>query len=381
MRTALLILALAVSAYARPLLAPLYQQDADRSIAGRYIFMLKDGATKSGLDAVVKSVNILNKERNLDIKIVRQYDGMFGFVAEMSEKALDLVRSFEEIAYVEQDAIYSISAVASWGIDRVDQVDLPLDDTYTPRGDGAGVNVYVIDTGIRITHTDYGSRANYFFDALGGTGNDCNGHGTHCAGTVGGAAHGVAKAANLHAVRVLSCLGFGSTSNIVAGMNEVANNGARPAVASMSLGGGASALLDNAANNLVASGVTTVVAAGNDNDNACNYSPARAANAITVGSTAISDRRSSFSNYGTCVDIFAPGSDITSTWHTSDTDTNTISGTSMACPHVAGAAAVLLAADGSLDPAGVWSKMQAEASVDKIGLPGTGSPNLLLYIG
>ncbi|XP_077990464.1 aqualysin-1-like [Glandiceps talaboti] len=381
MKVAVIILALAVSAYARPLFAPLYRQDASRLIPGRYIFMLQESATKSDLDTAVKNVEALAEERSLEIKVVKQFVSMTGFVAEMNEKALNMVRYFEEIAYVEQDAMYSISAVASWGLDRVDQVDLPLDDTFTPRGDGAGVNVFVIDTGVRITHNDFGGRANYFYDALGGTGNDCNGHGTHCAGTVGGSSYGVAKSANLHAVRVLSCLGFGSTSNIVDGMDQVAQNGARPAVASISIGGSASVVLDNAANSLVASGVTTAVSAGNDNSDACNQSPARAADAITVGSTTDSDLRSSFSNYGTCVDIFAPGSDITSAWYTADDATNTISGTSMACPHVAGAAAVLLGEDSSLSPAGVWSQMQSEASADKVRLPGAGSPNRLLYIG
>ncbi|XP_070534740.1 aqualysin-1-like isoform X1 [Ptychodera flava] len=381
MKVAALILALAVTAYARPLIAPLHRGDTNKLIPGRYIVQLKDSASKLDFDAVVRRVQGMAKDLSLGIHFHKRLSAMKSFVAEMSDKALTLVRHFDEIEFVEQDAIYSINAVGSWGLDRVDQVNLPLDDTYTPRGDGAGVNVYVIDTGVLTSHNDFGGRAAAFYDALGGNGEDCNGHGTHCAGTVGGTTYGVAKSASVYGVRVLSCLGFGSTSNIVSGMNEVASSGALPGVASMSLGGGASVALDNGVRTLVNAGFTTVVAAGNDNANACNYSPARAADAITVGSTTNSDARSSFSNFGTCVDIFAPGSDITSAWHTGDDATNTISGTSMACPHVAGAAAVLLGSNTNMTPAQVTSQLLSEASADKIRLPGVGSPNLLLYIG
>ena len=205
------------------------------------------------------------------------------------------------------------------------------------------MKAYIIDTGIRTTHSQFGGRAISGYDAIDGAlpAADCNGHGTHVAGTVGGSTYGVAKAVSLVAVRVLNCSGSGSTSGVIAGIDWVTGNhqAGQPAVANMSLGGGASSSLDTAVRNSIADGVTYALAAGNDNTNACNSSPARTAEALTVGSTTSSDARSSFSNYGTCVDIFAPGSSITSAWHTSDTATNTISGTSMAAPHVAGAAA------------------------------------------
>ncbi|XP_070535132.1 aqualysin-1-like [Ptychodera flava] len=248
-------------------------------------------------------------------------------------------------------------------------------------GDGTGVNVYIIDTGIRITHIDFDGRAQFFYDALRGNGNDCNGHGTHCAGTAAGSSYGVAKSASLWAVRVLSCIGFGSNSEVIDGIDQVASFGITPGVASMSLGGSISISLDNTVNILKNAGFTVVVAAGNSNDDACNYSPSRSASAITVGATTTRDSRATYSNYGLCVDIFAPGSDITSAWHTADDATNTISGTSMACPHVAGAAAVLLGMDPSMSHEAVKAQLLQESSIDKVTLPGSNSPNTLLFIG
>ena len=245
------------------------------------------------------------------------------------------------------------------------------------------MKAYIIDTGIRSTHSDFGGRATSGYDAIdGGSADDCNGHGTHVAGTVGGTTYGVAKGVSLVAVRVLDCGGSGTTSGVIAGVNWVtSNHGAgQPAVANMSLGGGASSALDTAVSNSIADGVTYALAAGNSNANACNSSPARTPNAITVGATTSSDARASFSNYGTCVDIFAPGSSITSAWYTSNTATNTISGTSMASPHVAGAAAVYLEANPSATPAQVASALIAAATTGKVTSPGTGSPNRLLYI-
>jgi subtilisin family serine protease len=241
------------------------------------------------------------------------------------------------------------------------------------------VRVYVIDTGIRTAHTQFGGRASNVFDAFGGNGADCNGHGTHVSGTVGGSTYGVAKSALLRGVRVLDCNGSGSTSGVIAGVDWVTNNHINPAVANMSLGGGASSALDTAVNNLSNSGVTIAVAAGNSNANACNSSPARAANAITVGSTTITDARSSFSNFGTCVDLFAPGSGILSSWFSSNTATATLSGTSMASPHVAGAAALYKQANPSASATTIRNALVNNATTNVISNVGTGSPNRLLY--
>jgi subtilisin family serine protease len=218
----------------------------------------------------------------------------------------------------------------------------------------------------------------------GGTATDCNGHGTHVAGTVGGTLHGVAKGVSLVAVRVLGCNGSGTNAGVIAGVDWVANNHVKPAVANMSLGGGASTTLDNAVANAISKGVTFAVAAGNGNflgiaQNACNYSPARVPSAITVGATTKTDAKASYSNYGTCVDIFAPGSSITSAWYTSTTATNTISGTSMASPHVAGVAALYLQSNPGATPAGVASALIAGATLNKVTSPGSGSPNRLLF--
>jgi subtilisin family serine protease len=270
---------------------------------------------------------------------------------------------------------------ATWGLDRIDQRNLPLSGTYTYDVSGSGVRAYIIDTGIHYSHNEFGGRASFGYDALGGDGSDCNGHGTHVAGTVGGTVYGVAKNVALYAVRVLNCSGSGTTSGVIAGVDWVRNNAIKPAVANMSLGGGASTSLDNAVSNAIASGVTFAVAAGNSSANACNYSPARVASALTVGSTTSSDSRSSFSNFGSCLDLFAPGSSITSAWRTSNTATNTISGTSMASPHVAGVAALYLSISGNsgASPSTVASAIINNATTGVVGNAGSGSPNRLLH--
>jgi aqualysin 1 len=306
-----------------------------------------------------------------------------GFSVRMPEAAARRLSEDPRVLYVEEDGIVTLSATqsnATWGLDRIDQRDRPLSGTYTYNWTGSGVRAYVIDTGIRTSHSQFGGRASNVYDVSGGSGSDCNGHGTHVAGTIGGSTYGVAKSSLPRGVKVFSgCTGSTSISNIVAGVNWVTSNHIKPAVANMSLGGGASSSLDTAVNNLINAGVPVAVAAGNSNVDACGTSPARVANAITVGSTTSSDARSSFSNYGTCLDIFAPGSSITSAWYTSDTATNTISGTSMASPHVAGVAALYLQASPSASPSTVRNAIVNNSTTGRLTSIGSGSPNRLLY--
>jgi subtilisin family serine protease len=305
-----------------------------------------------------------------------------GFSIEMSEADAEALSRDFRVSFVEEDGVMTASATQTnppWGLDRIDERDRPLSGTYTYNWTGSGVRAYIIDTGIRTAHTQFGGRASNVFDAFGGNGQDCHGHGTHVAGTVGGSTYGVAKSALLRGVRVLDCTGSGSTSGVIAGVDWVRQNHIAPAVANMSLGGGASSSLDTAVNNLSNAGVAIAVAAGNENQNACNVSPARAANAITTGSTTSSDARSSFSNFGTCVDIFAPGSGILSAWFSSNTATATLSGTSMASPHVAGVAALYKQANPSASATTIRNAIVNNASLNKITNVGTGSPNRLLY--
>jgi subtilisin family serine protease len=315
------------------------------------------------------------------IKHVYQ-NALNGFAAEMSEEDAEKLSEDFRVKFVEEDAVMTADATQTnppWGLDRIDQRNLPLNATYTYNWTGAGVRVYVIDTGIRTAHTQFGGRASNVFDAFGGNGQDCNGHGTHVSGTVGGSTYGVAKSALLRGVRVLNCSGSGSTSGVISGVDWVRVNHINPAVANMSLGGGASSALDTAVNNLSNSGVAIAVAAGNSNANACNSSPARAANAITVGSTTTTDARSSFSNFGTCLDLFAPGSGILSAWFTSNTATATLSGTSMASPHVAGVAALYKQANPSASATTIRNAIVNNATTNVVTNAGTGSPNRLLY--
>lgn len=287
----------------------------------------------------------------------------------------------------EQDATVHINATqsqATWGLDRLDQRSLPLDQAYSYDTTGAGVYAFIIDTGIRATHAEFAGRVHpgAYFDVFGDANkaNDCNGHGTHVAGTVAGANYGVAKQATLVPVRVLDCAGSGSFTGVIAGIDWTAGaTTLRPAVANLSLGGGKSSAVNTAVAGAVSKGVTMVVAAGNSNANACNYSPASEPSAITVGATTSTDARASYSNYGSCLDIFAPGSDITSSWYTGDTALNTISGTSMATPHVAGLAARVLEALPGSTPAQVANAIVAAATPSKVTSAGRGSPNLLAY--
>ena len=358
---------------------------AKNPIPNRYIVVLEEWATgepgaNSNAEAVALELGIVYGGR-ID-KIFKH--ALNGFSVELNANQAERLSQDPRVEFVEEDGEVFANTTqtgATWGLDRIDQRDRPTDGNYNYTPTGSGVNAYIIDTGIRRTHTQFGGRAFVGYDAIGDgqNSNDCNGHGTHVAGTVGGSTYGVAKAVRLYAVRVLSCTGSGSNSGVIAGVDWVKNNHVKPAVANMSLGGGASSALDTAVNNAIAAGVTFAVAAGNDNLDACNYSPARAANAITVGSTTSTDARSSFSNYGTCLDIFAPGSSITSAWYTSDTATNTISGTSMASPHVAGVAALYLQNNTTASPSTVRNEIVNTASSGKLTGINTGSPNLLLY--
>ena len=309
-----------------------------------------------------------------------------GFAAVMPPEAVAALMTDPNVSYVEPDQVMSAivtQSPATWGLDRIDQRDLPLNNSYNYTANGAGVHAYIIDTGIRTTHQQFTGRMGGGYTAIndGRGASDCNGHGTHVAGTVGGTTHGVAKQVTLHPVRVLDCNGSGTTSGVIAGVNWVTANRVRPAVANMSLGGGASTSLDAAVRNSIAAGVVYAVAAGNENTNACNGSPARTAEALTVGATANTDARASYSNYGNCLDLFAPGSSITSAYHTNDTATASMSGTSMASPHVAGAAALYLSVNPNAAPAEVMGALVTNSTPNKVTSPGTGSPNKLLYVG
>jgi subtilisin family serine protease len=356
-----------------------------KAIPGNYIVVLDDvAAGQPGPASQARQVaDVLVSAYGGKVKRLYK-DALNGYAAEMTEDEALALSEDPRVQFVEEDQVYTASATqsgATWGLDRIDQRNRPLSGTYTYNWTGSGVRAYIIDTGIRTTHTQFGGRASVAADFVGDgrNGQDCNGHGTHVAGTVGGSTYGVAKSVSLRAVRVLNCQGSGTTSGVISGVDWVRANRVLPAVANMSLGGGASSALDTAVNNAINAGVTFAVAAGNENQNACNVSPARVAAAITVGATTSTDARSSFSNFGTCVDIFAPGSSITSAWSTTDTATNTISGTSMASPHVAGASALYLQANPGASPATVRNALVNGATTNVITSAGTGSPNRLLY--
>ncbi|MFJ6672992.1 S8 family peptidase [Actinosynnema sp. NPDC091369] len=351
--------------------------DAAHKVQNHFIVKLKDGTSASAeglagqyggkVDTVFRSA--LN-----------------GFAVSLPESAAKRLAANPAVEYVEQDQVFTIQATQtnppSWGLDRIDQRNLPLDSAYSYTSTGSGVNVYIIDTGVRISHSTFGGRARNGYDAVenDSVAQDGNGHGTHVAGTIAGSQYGVAKGATVYGVRVLNNAGSGTTADVIEGIDWVTNNHVKPAVANMSLGGGVSTTIDAAVRRSISAGVTYAIAAGNSNANASNYSPARVSEAITVGATTNTDARASYSNYGSVLDIFAPGSSITSAWNTSDTATNTISGTSMATPHVAGAAARYLQGNRSATPAQVASYLVGQSTPSKVTSPGTGSPNRLLYL-
>ncbi|WP_029480807.1 S8 family peptidase [Deinococcus marmoris] len=370
--------------------APLLGTANPEAIEGQYIVVLSQGAGRMTAQALEsQSAGGLIRSLGLDpqgVSVQNIYSqALNGFSARLSAQNLSRLQTNPDVKYIEQDGVMHATATqsgATWGLDRTDQRNMPLDSSYTYSTTASGVRAYIIDTGINTSHTNFGGRAVWGTNTTGdGNNSDCQGHGTHVAGTVGSATWGVAKGVQLVAVKVLDCSGSGSNSGVIAGVNWALNNKSGPAVANMSLGGGFSQAVNDAVNNAAARDLVMVVAGGNENQNACNVSPASAANAITVGATTNTDARASYSNYGSCLDLFAPGSNITSTWIGSNTATNTISGTSMASPHVAGAAALILAGNTGASTATVTSTLLNNTTPNKVTGANTGSPNKLLFTG
>jgi PKD repeat protein len=350
-------------------------------IPGRYIVQFRKSASTSLKDA-------MSVQQSYGGNVEHVYTAAInGAVMQLSDNAVAALRADPRVLSIEQDQTFGISTVQSnppsWGLDRIDQRTALLDKAYNYNVSGSGVTAYIIDTGINFAQADFNGRAVTGYDAItaGGTAADCNGHGTHTAGTVGSTTYGVAKSVRLVAVRVMDCVGNGSTSSVIAGVDWVTQHVSRPAVANMSLGGGFSSALNTAVENSIAAGITYAISAGNSTADACNQSPASAPHAITVGATTSADAFASFSNYGSCVKISAPGYNITSLWIGASGTTNTISGTSMAAPHVAGVAALYLSANPSATPAQVLSALTSNATANVITALPAGTPNLLLYSG
>jgi subtilisin family serine protease len=333
-------------------------------INGAYIVKLKDDADPRAAAAVAGA----------NPRFV--YDAVLnGFAADLNQGQLNALRNHPAVEYIEQDAVASIIATQSpvtWGLDRIDQRNRPLSNSYTYTNTASNITAYIIDTGIQANHPQFGGRAQAVYG-----GSDCHGHGTHVAGTVGSTTYGVAKNVRLRGVRVLGCGGTGSYSAIIAGVDWVRLNATKPAVANMSVGGPASSSLNTAVTNLVNSGVFVAVAAGNENQNACNVSPASASGVFTTASSTSSDAKSSFSNWGSCVEAYAPGSSITSTYLNSGTAT--MSGTSMASPHVAGVAALYKGTFGEASASTISNWIISNATTGVITGNPSGTPNRLLF--
>jgi subtilisin family serine protease len=361
------LLAASLIALAGPLQGALAQSPPGDGRDG-YVVVLKDSV---GNPSAVAAEH--GRRFGADVTLVYSH-ALKGYAARATGAAVREIRSDSRVAHVERDAVVTASELqtgAPWGLDRIDQRALPLNGGFGYTNAGAGVTAFVIDTGIRLTHTDFGGRATSGWDFVNGDGSadDCNGHGTHVAGTIGGQVSGVAKGVTLVAVRVLDCNGSGYTSGVIAGVDWVTahHSPGQPAVANMSLGGGASTALDTAVKNSINSGVSYAVAAGNGNaggvaQDACKSSPARVSTAMTIGATDAADRKASWSNQGACVDWFAPGVAITSDWMTSDAATTTISGTSMATPHTAGVAALYLQSNPGASPSDVRAALYAQTT-------------------
>ncbi|TDD14052.1 S8 family peptidase [Kribbella turkmenica] len=354
--------------------------DSPDAIAGSYIVVLAGQRTQAETRATTASL-----ASSYDVEVRDQYAASIkGFSAGMTEEQAKKVAADQRVAFVQQNQKITVSQDdPPWGLDRSDQRDLPLDKKFEASSTAGNVNVYVIDTGIYAAHKDFGGRAAVGADTVGDgqNGVDCHGHGTHVAGTVAGTTYGVAKGAKVFGVRVLDCQGSGSTESVIGGIDWVTKNAKKPAVANMSLGGVADDALDAAVKASVGAGITYAVAAGNESSDACASSPAREPSAITVGATDDRDQKASFSNWGKCVDLFAPGVGVLSAGITGPDATDTMSGTSMASPHVAGGIALYLADHPDATPADVTTALVGASTPDKVGDPGTGSPNKLLYVG
>jgi len=351
------------------------------AVPNRYIITLRQGSR----DIQSEAARLSKDHRG---KVTAVYEtALRGFAVEMQPSDIAELRKDRDVAAIEPDQIVTISGTQSpapsWGLDRIDQRNLPLSHSYTVGPNGSGVHVYIIDTGILRTHVDFGGRAVFGFDAIqdGNGMTDCHGHGTHVAGTVGGATYGIAKAVKLHAVRVLDCTGSGLISQVIAGVNWVTSHRIKPAVANMSLGGGFSQALNTAVANSIKAGVSYTIAAGNSNLDACTVSPASTPAAITVAASDSNDVRASFSNLGTCVDLFGPGVAIKSDWNASNTATMVLSGTSMAAPHAAGVVALYLQTHPTATPTNVRYALASTATGGPIASAGIGTPNLLLFTG
>ncbi|MFC9620676.1 S8 family serine peptidase [Streptomyces sp. NPDC056930] len=360
-----------------PATGTVHGADAATAVPGSYIVMLDQKADKAKL------------AKEYGGKLKRNYSSAInGFSASgLSLAEAKRLAADPAVSKVVQNKKFHIDATQdnppSWGLDRIDQTETAGDNAYSyPDSAGEGVTAYVIDTGVRTTHNEFEGRAASGYDAVDNddSADDGNGHGTHVAGTIAGATYGVAKKAKIVAVRVLDDSGSGTTEQVVAGIDWVTANHEGPSVANMSLGGGADEALDAAVQKAIASGVTFAVAAGNESTDASESSPARVPEAITVASSTVDDEQSSFSNYGSIVDIYAPGSDITSSWNDSDDGSNTISGTSMATPHVVGAAAVYLSGHPDATPAEVATALTEGATPDAISDATEGTPNKLLKV-
>ncbi|MFI6230977.1 S8 family peptidase [Micromonospora echinospora] len=357
-----------------------------------YIVVLRDDvARRADTNATAEVTRVADRLRARYGGTVGHVYGsaLSGFEVRLSERAARRLAADPAVAYVEQNRMTPLIGPGtqfgppSWGLDRIDQRNLPLDNRYSYPNTAHNVHVYVADTGVRATHLDFGSRVTGGIDLVDGAlpADDCNGHGTHLAGTIGGTSYGVAKEVMIHPVRILNCQGSGSFATVIAGIDWITANAQRPAVVELAIGGSANTSLDTAVTNSINRGITYVTTGGSSNGSACNYSPGRVPGALTVVGTSATDARLSSGNYGSCIDLYAPGQNITSTWYTSNTAVNTISGGSTASAHVAGCAALALSANPTWSPAQVSNYLTTRATANIVtGVP-SGTPNRLLYCG